>query len=266
MSAPAATDPAADRPWFIATRWEQYQAEGRANLLRLIALCLFYSVEVARYYGVPLDFLELPPAGPNEAAFHWAIASLTALWVVEAAVVAWLLRLHFFPRWLPYASTAADLVLLTTALMIGHGPQSPLLVAYFVVLAMAALRVDLPLIWFAAGGAAAGYLFLLGYARWYAPERDLRVPRFHELLFLVGLALTAVVLGQLVRRVRRLAADYARRTARRKGARREYGHQSGTEGVPVVRQGKLADGRSLLVVLYAPRRSDSNHLARAPCH
>jgi hypothetical protein len=217
MSNPGASAPVADRRWFIATRWEQYQAEGRANLLRLVALCLFYSVEVVRYYGVPLDFLELPPAGPNEAAFHWAIASLAALWVIDAAVVAWLLRVRFFPRWLPYASTAADLVLLTTVLMIGHGPQSPLLTAYFVVLAMAALRVDLPLIWFTAGGAAAGYLFLLGYARFYAPQRGLRVPRFHELLFLVGLALTAVVLGQLVRRVRRLAADYARRVGETKG-------------------------------------------------
>ncbi len=217
MNTPAASNPAADQSWFIATRWEQYQAEGRANLLRLIALVLFYAVEVVRYYGVPLGFLELPPAGPNEAAFHWAIASITSLWVIEAAVVAWLLHVRFFPRWLPYVSTAADLVLLTMVLMIGHGPQSPLLVAYFVVLAMAALRVDLPLLWFAASGAAAGYLFLLGYARWYAPQRDLRVPRFHELLFLVGLALTAVVLGQLVRRVRRLAADYAQRAGEMKG-------------------------------------------------
>ena len=218
MTTPAASHPDAAQSWFIATRWEQYQAEGRANLLRLIALVLFYAVEVVRYYGVPLDFLELSPAGPNEAAFHWAIASLTALWVVEAAVVAWLLRLRFFPRWLPYASTAADLVLLTTVLMLGHGPKSPLLAAYFVVLAMAALRVDLPLIWFAGGGAAAGYLFLLGYARYFAPERDLRVPRFHELLFLTALALTTVALGQLVRRVRRLAADYARRAGETKGS------------------------------------------------
>ena len=217
MNTPAASNPTADQSWFIATRWEQYQAEGRANLLRLIALVLFYAVEVVHYYGLPLDFLELPPAGPNEAAFHWAVASLTALWVIEAAVVAWSLHVRFFPRWLPYASTAADLLLLTMVLMLGHGPQSPLLVAYFVVVAMAALRVDLPLLWFAAGGAAAGYLFLLGYARFYAPERDLRVPRFHELLFLVGLALTAVVLGQLVRRVRRLAADYARRAGETKG-------------------------------------------------
>ena len=43
------------------------------------------------------------------------------------------------------------------------------------------------------------------------------MPRFHELLFLVGLVLTAVVLGQLVRRVRRLAADYARRAGETKG-------------------------------------------------
>jgi hypothetical protein len=210
MSASPAAGPPGDQTWFIANRWNQYQAEGRVNLLRLVAVVLFYLVEVVRHYGVPLDWLELPPAGPDDALFHWAAVSLTALWVILAGVVAWMLRERFFPRWLPYASTAADLVLLTTVLMLGHGPKSPLLAAYFVVLAMAALRLDLPLLWFGAGGAALGYLFLLAYARFYAPERDLRVPRFHEALFLLALALTAVVLGQLVRRVRRMATEYAR--------------------------------------------------------
>ena len=200
----------ADRSWFIVSRGHQYRAEERANLLRLIALVLFYLVEVVRHYGAPLAFLELPPAEGDDR-FHWAASALTTSWVVLAAVVAWLLRKRIFPRWLPYASTAADLALLTALLALGHGPQSPLLAAYFVVLALAALRVDLPLLWFTGVGATVGYLFLLAYARFYAPERGLTVPRFHELLFVLALVMTAVVLGQLVRRVRRLAAEYARR-------------------------------------------------------
>ena len=67
-------------------------------------------------------------------------------------------------------------------------------------------------------GAVAGYLFLLWYARFYAPERELRVPRFHQALVLLALVLTGVVLGQLVRQVRRLASEYERRLAGRQGA------------------------------------------------
>ncbi|MCH8046417.1 MAG: hypothetical protein IID44_22135 [Planctomycetes bacterium] len=65
-----------------------------------------------------------------------------------------------------------------------------------------------------------GYITLLGYAKW--PETfgaellgnrdvDLRVPRYEQLIVLVALALTGIVLGQVVRRVRHLAEDFAGR-------------------------------------------------------
>ena len=44
-----------------------------------------------------------------------------------------------------------------------------------------------------------------------SPPRDLIVPHFHQLIVVLGLTLTGVVLGQVVRRVRHLAEDYARR-------------------------------------------------------
>jgi hypothetical protein len=56
----------------------------------------------------------------------------------------------------------------------------------------------------------AGYLALLGYAKWFA-DRDLRVPRYHQIILLLALALTGVVLGQVIRRVRRIAEEYAAR-------------------------------------------------------
>ena len=77
-------------------------------------------------------------------------------------------------------------------------------------LVVAALRFNLELIWFSTAGALACYLYLLGYARWFA-DRDIRVPRYHQLIFLLAVVLTGVFLGQVIRRVRRLAEDYARR-------------------------------------------------------
>jgi hypothetical protein len=59
-------------------------------------------------------------------------------------------------------------------------------------------------------------LVLLGYIKWYS-GRDLNVPRYHELIFLLGLAITGVVLGQVVRRVREMAEQYARRMESQRG-------------------------------------------------
>lgn len=58
-----------------------------------------------------------------------------------------------------------------------------------------------------------GYLALLGHAKWYVPEQ--MVPRYHEIMFLLALGLTGITLGQVLRRVRGMAEEYA--------ARREVG-------------------------------------------
>ncbi len=95
------------------------------------------------------------------------------------------------------------------------------MVAYFLVIVLAALRFNLQLIWFTTGGAIAGYLFLLGFARWGSipgwPRGDVTVPRYAQVIFLLALVLTGVVLGQVIRRVRHLADSYARRIEETRG-------------------------------------------------
>jgi hypothetical protein len=113
-----------------------------------------------------------------------------------------------------FVTTACDLVLLTAVLTVANGPRSPLVVAYFLVIALAALRLSLPLIWLATLGAMAGYLFLLDFVDYYvAADRSatMSVPRYFQLIVLVALALEGVILGQLIRRVRTMAEDFARR-------------------------------------------------------
>ena len=60
-----------------------------------------------------------------------------------------------------------------------------------------------------------GALFEQGkYADAAAAFREAtRVPRYHQLMFLLALVLTGVVLGQVIRRVRWMAQDYAERLA-----------------------------------------------------
>ena len=80
------------------------------------------------------------------------------------------------------------------------------------ILALAALRFSTPLVQFASVGAVAGYVFVLGYAKWFT-HRDLVVPRYHEIIVVLALALTGITLGQ-VTRLRAVDGPGLRRPAR----------------------------------------------------
>lgn len=205
----------ADRQWFIVGRFEEFEGEGRANLLRLVGIAAFYSVELINYHGL----IDEPRAGQT---FHFAVSLLTLAWAALGLVILLCRRNGIFPTWLKYASTGADLVLLTSVLVLGEGPRASLAVVYLLIIATAGLRFSLPLVWFATGGALVGYLFLLGFARWgKMPEgwptttAEMQVLPYAQITFLLALGLCGVVVGQIVRRVRAMAELY---TNRRGGA------------------------------------------------
>jgi hypothetical protein len=203
-----------DRQWFIVGRWQEYEGEGRANLLRIAGIALFYAIELANYW-----------AGAVSRPFHQAVTALALTWAVVGLGVLFCLAQRVFPTSLKFLSTGADLVLLTTILVLADGPKSPLVVAYFLLIVLATLRVSMPLIWFATIGAISGYMFLLGYAKWFT-DRDMHVARYEQAILLLALALTGIVLGQVVRRVRTMAVEYAARVAgdgqtREQGASKE---------------------------------------------
>jgi len=197
-----------DRQWFIVGRWQEYEGEARANVLRFAAIAAFYIVELTNYYGLKLGVLEVPPMAT--ASFHQAATAVAVAWMMLGLVILLCLKERIFPASLKYFSTGGDLVFLTCVITLGTGPKSPLVAAYFVVMALAALRFSLGLVRFATLGSMAGYLFLLGYAWWF-PERKLHVPRYHQLLVVLALGFTGIVLGQVIRRVHGLAKDYAAR-------------------------------------------------------
>ena len=198
-----------ERQWFVVGRWQEYEGEARANLLRIIGIAAFYIVELINYHGFHLGFLDMPKVGDVTPAFHQAVTALAVAWTMVGLGILLCLRGHIFPAHLKFISTGCDIVLLTAILTVADGPRSPLVVGYLLVVALATLRFNLPLVWFATGGSMAGYLFLLGHARWF--REATRVPRYHQLMFLLALVLTGVVLGQVIRRVRWMAQDYADR-------------------------------------------------------
>ena len=200
-----------DHSWYITRRWQQYEGEARANLLRIIAIGTFYLIHLWNYFSsqgkLPnWGFLQLAEAGEISRRFHVMVTFLALAWILLAAVVHLSLRDRVFPKWLPLVSTLCDVLFLTSILIVSSGPQSPLLVGFFLVIALAALRFDLQLVRFATVAVMIGYLCVLGYAKW--PETfggdgkaDYTVPRYEQLVILAGLALAGIIIGQVVRRV-----------------------------------------------------------------
>ena len=207
------TSPTHERQWFIVGRWQEYDGELRANFLRIVGIGAFYVVELLNYYGLNLGFLHLEPVGEN-AKFHQVVTLLAAAWAMLALATLYCLRMRVFPAYLKFVTTGADIAFMTGLLMIADGPRSPLVIGYLLVIVLAALRLQLRLVWFATLGTMAGYLCLLGYVKWFDQRvPNLSVPRYYELIFLIGLALTGIALGQLIRRVRAMAEDFAKRIA-----------------------------------------------------
>lgn len=197
MSLPPETT-GAERQWFIAARWQELEGETRANLLRALAVGLFYLVELSNQGNVP-------------PVFHTAVTALAGAWLLTAWAVHISLQRRVFPEAMKFLSTGVDLFLMTCVLLLADGPRSPLIVGYFIIIALSALRFNLLLLRFAAVGAMGCFLLVSRQAAWMRPA--LGVSGNHEFIVILALGLCGVILGQLLRRVRVFADDYARRLA-----------------------------------------------------
>jgi hypothetical protein len=195
-----------DRQWYIVGRWQEYEGESRANLLRIVAIGAFYVVQLINYHFVYAG-------DPQQLPFHQKATGIAVAWTMVALAVMLCLRRRMFPAALKYCSTACDLLLLTSLAASANRALSPLVLAYFVIIAMSALRFSLGLVWFSSLGAMLGYYALVGLTdkTWF--DKDHVVPPATQLITLLSLGLSGVVIGQVVRRVKAMAAEYAQRLA-----------------------------------------------------
>ena len=195
-----------DRQWFIVSRWQEYEGESRANLLRVIAIGVFYAVQLSQYY------IWAEPT-PEQTAFHKQATLLAAVWCLGSLGIWACLRREIFPPAVKYLSTGGDLLLLTLLAALSDKADSPLVLAYFLILAIAGLRFQLRLIWFATFGCMLGYMALVGAADGQWLDAEHAVEPVTQLITLVSFVLTGVILRQIIRRVRGLADDFRQRLA-----------------------------------------------------
>ncbi|MEM9070954.1 MAG: hypothetical protein AAGE52_20760 [Myxococcota bacterium] len=196
-------------PWSVVQRVWSYRGEERANVMRVIAIAVFYVVQLANRHGLNLGILKLEAVESVTAEFHAAVTALTVAWMAVALGALVMMRSRRFPPALKYVTTTIDVVLLSALLLIADGPRSPLVVIYFIVLAGAPLRFSVPLVRYTTFATIAGYIFVVGDAWLRRPE--LQVPRYQQVIMVLTLGFCGLVLSQLMRAVRDAAESYSAR-------------------------------------------------------
>ncbi len=190
--------------WFVTSRWSELEGELRAAVMRVVFVIAFYSVQL-------LHSWMFSDQSAAEALFQRQVTMIATGWLFISLIIMIAVMQCWFPPALKFLSSGCDVALLTAAAHIGSGPGSPLIPVYAVVIAMAALRFSLPLVWFTTLASLVGYLALVGAVdpTWFDPQHV--TPPAQTLTTLLGLAAVGVTVGQIVRMCRRAAQQYASR-------------------------------------------------------
>ena len=182
----------------IAGGWKEFDGEVRATLLRLIMIVVFYSIQLVHY-------LSLTEWSDADKIFHRQVTLVAAGWLFVSLAVFISLKGGFMPAALKYITTGVDLALVLLLCWLGHGPASPLVNGLFVVLAMAALRFRIRLVWFATVVAAIGYESLVASVDGSLFDAQHTTPVLDQAITLCALVSSGAVLDQLIRGGREIA-------------------------------------------------------------
>src|SRR5262245_53477224 len=104
--------------WFIVSRWQAYDGESRANLLRVVAILVFYAAQLITFFNSANT--------DADKRFHSVATLVAVIWICVSLVITICLQRRVFPAYLPYLSTAADLILITVLAAQGSAAHSPL--------------------------------------------------------------------------------------------------------------------------------------------
>ena len=204
---------AKSKSWHIASRWQEFEGEMRSAVLRAILVVVFYTIQLVHH-------LSLDIVSDVDRIFHRQVTMAAIAWLFLSMSILIALRGSFMPPLLKYIATGVDISLVTLLAWLSHGPSSPLVLAVFVVLAIAALRFRLGLIWFATLASMVSYMLLVGSvdASWFDSVHT--TPILTQAITICSLASTGIVLGQLVRTPRRMADAFLERVGQSQSGER----------------------------------------------
>jgi hypothetical protein len=181
---------------------ESWAGEVRVNLFRLVALLLFYANHLVNYYWGTASAAVSPE-------YHTAVTFIAILWGISVMMLHHMLSQRWYPPALKYVVTAWDLILITAIVSLTGEPRTTLFVLYFLVIAAAPLRLSLGLVYAATLGGITGFLFFLGYIRfWLQIPAEQRLSRVEQMIVILALGGTGLLAGQVIRQITRLLRGY----------------------------------------------------------
>ena len=191
--------------WADTSRVEAWAGELRVNLVRMIALVIFYARHLIEYWLGG-------PDSPYRGVYHARVTWIVIAWAVMAIIMHLRLSRRYYHDWTKYVAVGWDCAMVIALCAIAGGPKSSLVLLLFPIAASAALRLSLKLVYFATACAMSAYLILLGMYIWYGvgfqkyyATPELRIPRRDEAIVLLSLLVTGLFAGQTVRQMKRLA-------------------------------------------------------------
>ncbi|HEX3357838.1 MAG TPA: hypothetical protein VHS31_12780 [Tepidisphaeraceae bacterium] len=194
--------------WELSRRIEAWAGEIRVNLIRIVALAVFYLRHLIELFLSEKD-------APIRGIYHVRVTALVVAWAGMAGAVHLLLSSRFYPPAMKFVASLFDLLMITILCTIAGGPQTPLVLLFFGVIAAAPLRLSLPVVWTTTFGSMAGYLAVLGWYAWYVigfktyyATPSLRIARSQEIITLLCLGVAGLFAGQVVRQARRMIERY----------------------------------------------------------
>jgi hypothetical protein len=190
--------------WELSRRIEAWAGEMRVNVIRIVAIAIFYSRHLIEMFLSPKD-------APVRGLYHLRVTAVIVAWAGAAAMVHILLSRRHYPPMMKFATALLDVLMITLLCAITGDAQTPLLLLYFAAIATAPLRLSLPLVYVTTFGSMLGYLCVLAYYAWYLVGFEmyyatptLQIPRSHEIIVLLTMGVTGLLAGQVVRQARRM--------------------------------------------------------------
>src|SRR4051812_48618169 len=93
-------------PWLDATRVESWAGEIRVNLIRMIAIVIFYTRHLVELFLSPAD-------SPIRGRYHLAVTAIVVAWSLQAIVLHLRLSRRLYEPWVKYAAVILDALMIT---------------------------------------------------------------------------------------------------------------------------------------------------------
>jgi len=170
-------------------RKETWAGDVKANFIRMVGLALFTINEILNYHVFHAV----------DKKFHVGSILVILIWFIAAIDFHIVLRRHWLARATPYLMPSLDLFLTTWLLFLADGPRSPLVVIYFLIIALSGARLNPAVVLYTAGAASFGYLSVWDFTKHQKPEY--LVPVYHLVIVILALWLMGIIIAHFLGRV-----------------------------------------------------------------